>query len=142
MMPDVSNGHAGTAELDALVIGLCQAPAVLPGLSRSGTTIAAGLGRGLSPQAAATFSFLLAVPAVGGAVALKLIKGLIGTSELQTPIPYLAIGIVVSFLVGLAALWVLVRVLETGRLQLFAWWCLPLGVAVVAWQIGLMTSAS
>jgi len=126
---------------DALFIGLCQAPAVLPGLSRSGTTIAAGLGRGLSPQAAATFSFLLAVPAVGGAVALKLVKGLLGATELQTPVPYLALGILVAFIVGLAALWVLVRILETGRIQVFAWWCLPLGIAVISWQLWLQSSA-
>lgn len=141
----VQRGDADYREMtwfDALLIGICQAPAVLPGLSRSGTTIAAGLGRGLSPQAAATFSFLMAVPAVGGAVALKFVKGIMNTTELETPVSYLAIGIVISFLVGLAALWVLVRILETGRLQIFAWWCLPLGVAVVAWQLWAMASAA
>ena len=81
------------------------------------------------------------MPAVGGAVALKLVKGLLGATELQTPVPYLALGILVAFIVGLAALWVLVRILETGRIQVFAWWCLPLGIAVISWQLWLQSSA-
>ena len=84
----------------ALVIGLSQAAAILPGLSRSGTTISVGLKQGLSPRSAATFSFLLAIPAIAGAGVLKTI-GMATKTGLQTPWPYLLIGGVVSFLVGL-----------------------------------------
>ena len=70
----------------ALVIGLFQAVAPLPGISRSGTTIAAGLAVGLSRQAATTFSFLLAIPAIGGAILLETWK-LISDSLSETPPP-------------------------------------------------------
>lgn len=125
---------------ETLWIGLCQATALLPGLSRSGTTISSGLGLGLKPQAAATFSFLLAIPAVGGAVTLEILE-ILGGATIQTPASYLIVGALVSFIVGLAALWVLVRMLERGKLQWFALWCVPLGIAVIIWQLSLPTPA-
>jgi undecaprenyl-diphosphatase len=118
----------------ALVIGLSQAAAILPGLSRSGTTISVGLKQGLSPRSAATFSFLLAIPAIAGAGVLKTI-GMVTKTGLQTPWPHLLIGGVVSFLVGLWAISWLINWLERGRLRLFAWWCIPLGVMVTIWQL-------
>jgi undecaprenyl-diphosphatase len=118
----------------ALLIGLSQAVAILPGVSRSGSTICTALGLGLAPQSAATFSFLLAIPAIGGAALVELVKG-VGETTSATPATHLAIGIIVSFVVGLASLQWLVTLLEKGRLQLFAWWCIPVGAAVIAWQI-------
>lgn len=118
----------------ALWIGIAQAFAILPGISRSGATIATGLANRLDRESAATFSFLLAIPAISGAGLVHLIdlagKGGSGTQPL-----HLAIGAVVSFAVGLLALWWVVRWLEQGRLQLFAWWCIPVGIAVIIWQL-------
>ncbi|MCH2113758.1 MAG: undecaprenyl-diphosphate phosphatase [Pirellulales bacterium] len=115
-----------------LVIGLVQAVAVLPGISRSGFTIAAGLGTGLNRQAAATFAFLLAIPAIGGAGLLEgmdaLSKGTTGTHPVN-----LAVGLLVSFAVGWVALKLLVRWVQRGQLAGFAYYLLPLGMAVVAW---------
>lgn len=119
----------------ALLIGCCQAFALLPGISRSGTTIVAGLLVGLRRDSAATFSFFLAILAIlGGAVleAKKLWAS--GTSE---PPGLLAFGAVVSFVVGVASLKLLLRWLNQGHLAWFAWWCIPVGAAVIAWQLAI-----
>ena len=118
----------------AFIIGLAQAFAILPGISRSGSTIVAGLGLGLRRDEAATFSFLLAIPAIAGAGLLET-KDLLTESTNQTPILWLLIGGTVSFVIGLAALAWLVRWIQEGRLQLFAWWLFILGPAVIIWQL-------
>ena len=118
----------------ALLIGLFQAFAILPGISRSGSTITAGLGAGLRRDEAAAFSFLLAIPAIAGA---GLIEGLhrFKTPPDPTFAVMLAVGALVSFLVGLLALWWLVRWLEKGRLHWFAWWVFAMGAGVLLWQL-------
>ena len=120
----------------ALLIGLFQAFAILPGISRSGSTIVAGLGTGLRRDEAATFSFLLAIPAIGGAGLLE-VKDLIEQSSNGTPVLALLVGGLVSFVVGLAALAWLVRWIQKGQLHYFAWWVLVLGPVVIAWQLWL-----
>ncbi len=134
-----SSGVGRYADLDdrqSLLIGLSQAFAILPGISRSGSTISAGLRLGLSPTDAATFSFLLAIPAIGGA---GLLKGLEAAKDgLATPWPHLLAGGVTSFVIGLVALFWLIQWLQRGRLRLFAWWCIPLGIAVTIWQVWLL----
>lgn len=118
----------------ALWIGIAQACAVLPGISRSGLTIVAGLSLGLRREAAATFSFLLAIPVIGGAGILEgcdlLQSGKLGIQATQ-----LAIGVAVAMVVGLLALAWLLRWLRQGRLYLFAWWCFAVGAAVIAWHL-------
>jgi undecaprenyl-diphosphatase len=118
----------------AFLIGIGQAAAIMPGLSRSGATISAGLRLGLSRDSAATFSFLLAIPVIGGACFLE-IRSLLQQATFVTPPSYLAIGAVISFVVGLVSLIWLIRLLERGRLHYFACWCIPLGVAVIVWQL-------
>jgi undecaprenyl-diphosphatase len=118
----------------ALGIGVLQAFAILPGISRSGATIVAGLAFGLNRQEAAAFSFLLAVPAIVGAGLWELLK-LLRQPATSDPLALLALGAVLAFLVGLASLWWLVRWLGQGRLHYFAWWVLILGPVVIAWQL-------
>ena len=117
----------------AVLIGAFQAFAVLPGISRSGATIAAGIFVGLRRDRAATFAFLLAIPAIAGAGVLETID-IMQEGTTGTPIVSLAVGLLVSFLVGLAALAILIRFVQRGRLAVFAWYLVPLGIAVVLWQ--------
>ncbi|QDU93009.1 undecaprenyl-diphosphate phosphatase [Lignipirellula cremea] len=121
--------------LQTVLIGCSQALALLPGLSRSGSTITAGLRCGLSPEQAATFSFLLAIPAIGGAGVLELAKFVIKKEVATTPVSFLAIGALVAFGVGIFSLWWLMRWIEKGRLQWFAAWCIPLGVFIVGLEL-------
>ncbi len=110
--------------VSALVVGAAQAAALMPGISRSGSTIAAGLLRGLKREEAARFSFLLSVPAILGAGILELRKmdgagvGL-----------HLAVGFVVSAVTGYSALRLLLRFVRRGRLHLFSWYCWAAGIA-------------
>ncbi len=118
----------------ALVIGMFQAFAILPGISRSGSTIVAGLGCGMKREEAATFSFLLAIPVIGGAGLLDM-KDLLSNSNHTVSLSVLALGAAVSFAVGLAALGWLVNWVREGHLHWFAWWLVPLGISVIAWRI-------
>lgn len=135
-------GRAGTARgreageltlADALFVGVMQGVAIAPGLSRSGTTIAAGLLRGLAPGAAARFSFLLSLPAVAGATLLDIKDIAVGGSPV--PLPALAAGAAVAAVTGVFAIRFLLRVLAEGRLRAFAYYVWALGLAVLAWQL-------
>jgi undecaprenyl-diphosphatase len=121
---------------DSLVIGICQAAAILPGLSRSGSTIAAGLGAGLTRPAAVTYSFLLAIPALAGAGLLEVLS-IVAKGSPPVPLTWLFAGGTVSLVVGLTALWSLERVLQRGWLHWFGWYCIGLGAVVIAWQLAL-----
>ena len=117
---------------ESALIGLAQAAAILPGLSRSGSTISTALVLGLSRPAAATYSFLLAIPALAGAGVFKAASILKDNEQLSTAPLNLVIGAAVAFVVGLAAISVLTRLLERGRLHYFAWYCVGLGLIVMA----------
>ena len=115
----------------AMMIGCFQAFAILPGVSRSGSTILGGRLLGLKNEDSVTFSFLLAIPAILGAslLAVKDIwQQLRAGDTLEFSIAELAIGALVSFLVGLVALTWLIGWSRKDRLHWFAWWCFPAGV--------------
>ncbi len=111
----------------ALVIGLAQAFAIFPGISRSGSTIVAALMLGLARKEAGRFSFYLALPAIFGAALLQ-IKDI---SEVVLPLGAILSGFLVSFISGVIALKILLRFVEKGQLHYFAYYCLPVGVAAV-----------
>ncbi len=125
-------------EIDALgprratAIGLAQAAAILPGLSRSGMTISASLLAGLRPDEATRFAFLMAIPVILGASALKLPRLF---EQGENPATPLAIAGVVCFAVSYAALAALVRVVRARRLQPFAWYCWALAAGVLVWRV-------
>jgi undecaprenyl-diphosphatase len=108
--------------LDAIIIGLFQALALFPGISRSGATISGGLLRGLEREQAARFSFLLAVPTMLGAGFIALLD-LSRAADSATQIAPLLVGMLAAALVGLAAIHWLLSFLRTRRLYGFALYC-------------------
>jgi len=118
---------------DALLIGIVQGLAIIPGISRSGSTISIALFLGVDRKVAGRYSFLLSIPAIVGALVLGL-----DTPELQTTIPMGTImaGSVVSALVGWFALVILLRVVDRGQLHRFAPYCWVVGIVtlVTAWM--------
>jgi undecaprenyl-diphosphatase len=118
---------------DAIVIGLAQAIALAPGISRSGSTIAAGLARGMRRDAAARFSFLLGTPAFLGAGLLAIIDALaVDPTEVTAQLPMLAVGFLVSALSGYAAIRFLLAYLRSRTLYIFAIYCIVMATFVLA----------
>jgi len=121
----------------ALVIGTAQALALVPGISRSGSTIAAGMCAGLSPARAARFSFLMSIPAIGGAALLELPElfsggpGSLGSPGM--PSEWALIGaVLLSGAVGWGALKLLLAVLQRGAFAWFALYCAAVGLFVLS----------
>ncbi len=114
----------------ALVIGCFQAVAILPGISRSGSTIFGGRLIGLRGPDAVTFSFLLAIPAILGATVLE-VKDLVEEGISGEEVTLLAIGALISFALGIFALRWLMYWSDRDRLHWFALWCGPLGLLVI-----------
>ncbi|MFH1841714.1 MAG: undecaprenyl-diphosphate phosphatase [bacterium] len=114
--------------LKALFIGIAQALAITPGISRSGATIAASLWSGLPRAEAARFSFLLSVPAVGGALALKLFEGEYATSS---GLLQLVLAAVAAFGVGLLAIRWTAQAVVARHFWKFCFYCLILGAVVI-----------
>jgi undecaprenyl-diphosphatase len=113
----------------AMVIGIAQGLAVLPGISRSGSTIVAALLLGGERARAAQLSFLMAVPAISGALLLQL-SSMRLDEALANPAPYV-VGTVVSGLVGIVALRLLLNMLKAARFHHFAWWCWGVGLLAI-----------
>ncbi|MFQ6014318.1 MAG: undecaprenyl-diphosphatase UppP [Anaerolineae bacterium] len=112
--------------LDAVLIGLAQAVAIAPGISRSGATIAMGLFRGLNREVAARYSFLLATPIILAAGLLKL-KDLAAPSTPHTQIPPLIVGFVAAAISGYLGIKLLLSYLQQGKLYIFAAYCWAVG---------------
>ena len=116
---------------DAITVGLAQALAIIPGVSRSGSTLTMARFRGFSREASARFSFLLSTPIIAGAAAKKgweLHKD--GLPD-DMKIPYL-VGIVVSGVVGLVVIAFFMKYLRHNSLSLFVWYRILFGIIVVA----------
>lgn len=117
---------------DAILVGLAQAVATLPGVSRSGTTITAGMLQGFDRTFAVRFSFLMSIPAVLGANIISLIDALkagFDTSLLPT---YLA-GVAVAMVVGCLSIGLLKRIVAKNKFGNFAYYCWAMGaISLVA----------
>ena len=110
----------------ALLVGAVQGLAVIPGISRSGATIAAGMLAGADRETAADFSFLASVPAILGALVVSLPE--LAALDAAVDVPAMAAGMAVSFAAGWLALTVLLRIVRRGRLHLFAVYLIPVGL--------------
>jgi undecaprenyl-diphosphatase len=119
---------------EALVIGCFQAFALLPGVSRSGSTIVGGILCGLSPAEAAVFAFLLAVPVMLGAGCLEALE-LASHANTSLHLPQLLLGVAIAGIVGWLAIAWLMRWVRTGRLLLFAYWVFAVGGGTFLWLL-------
>jgi len=127
----------------AIVIGLAQAVALIPGVSRSGSTIATGLFRGLSREKAARFSFLMSMPVVFGAGLLTAIKEMKKASEAGLGISFgeqadllpLIIGFASSALAGFAAVYFLMKFIKNHTLRGFGVYLFGIGTAAIVWNL-------
>ena len=106
------------------LVGIVQGLAIIPGISRSGSTISISLLLGLSPQVAAQYSFLLSIPAILGAVGLKLKD----VGEITIAPTVIVAGTLTSFIVGYIALRFLLALLNRGKFSVFSYYCFALGI--------------
>jgi undecaprenyl-diphosphatase len=113
--------------LTALAIGIAQAFAIIPGISRSGSTISTALYLKIDPYHAARFSFLLSLPVIAGATLLKA-KDLLANGGAEESFVVLAVGMAVSFASGYGAIKLLLRIVERGKIRWFSLYCLVVGV--------------
>jgi len=118
---------AGLTAFGAVVIGIAQALAIAPGISRSGATIAAGLLVGLTRPDAARFSFLLAIPVILGAGMLELLR-LLQMGSVAAQVPLLVSGFLAAAITGYAAIRFLLDYLRHHTLHLFAVYCWIVGL--------------
>jgi undecaprenyl-diphosphatase len=112
---------------DAVVVGIAQAFALIPGISRSGMTISAGDGRKFGPLEAARYAFLLGIPAIGGA-GLSQLPDLVGSGDFGVE---MLVGLGVAAVTGYLAIALLLRMIGSVGLNPFAAYCLIVGLATV-----------
>ena len=118
----------------AILIGCAQAIAIIPGISRSGSTICMALFLGVKRETAAEFSFLLAIPAILGASVLKAGDLFSGTGNLS--ISAIVVGTTVAYLSGYFAIRLLLAVVRRGRLDLFGYYCAAVGIGgLIVWSV-------
>ncbi len=118
---------------DALYIGVVQGLAILPGISRSGATIAIGLLRGIDRKTAARYSFLLSIPAILGALVLGCLD-ISGATAHRQATGIMVGGALVAFVVGYLALRILVYMIQKGRFFIFAPYCWLLGTLCLVYS--------
>jgi undecaprenyl-diphosphatase len=121
---------------DAFIIGLAQAAAVLPGLSRSGSTIATGLLLGNKKESLAQFSFLMVIPPILGEALLDVLKMLKGEDVMGgiETLP-LVIGFLAAFLSGCVACKWMINIVKKGKLIYFGIYCAIVGVVTIITQL-------
>jgi len=118
---------------EALIVGVSQAIAILPGISRSGATISTSVLLGIDREKAARFSFLMVIPLILGKMAKDILSGDI-SSESVDMLP-LAFGFIAAFLTGLAACVWMIQLVKKSKLSYFAIYCLVAGLIAIAWSI-------
>ncbi len=118
---------------NAFLVGLCQAFALMPGVSRSGSTITGGLLNGLERSEAVRFSFLLSIPAICGASVLKLPDFFANIPDTNTLLIYVT-GAAVSAVVGVCAIKLLAFISKKSNFRMFSYYCFAVGTAAVVYS--------
>lgn len=129
-LSDKAKGNQPVDGNKSFLLGIVQGLAVIPGISRSGSTIAAALFMGVKREEAAEFSFLISIPAILGATVLQLKD--VDISMISDLNAYL-FGMIAAFVSGLIALAILIPLVKKGRLTIFAIYCLIVGFVTVIW---------
>ena len=129
-MPRGNRSEKSMRVTDALIIGLCQCVATIPGISRSGTTITAGMATGLDREFAVKFSFLMSIPAVLGATLLTLIDAF-KTGINASLLPVYLVGTVISTVVGVFAIRLVRSITTKGKFGNFSYYCWTVGVLTI-----------
>jgi undecaprenyl-diphosphatase len=119
--------------MDAIIIGVSQAIAIMPGISRSGATISTSVLLGVDKEKSARFSFLMVVPLIFGKIAKDLKDGAFDTSNIDV-IP-LSFGFVFAFVTGLAACTWMIAIVKKSKLKYFAVYCLIVGVLAIGYSL-------
>ncbi len=130
-LPHLRPASAAISLPVALIMGLAQAVALIPGISRSGSTLVTARLMGVMPRKAAEFSLLMSFIPIAGATVIKLIGRFMDASPGEISGIFLIAGMFASLVVGYAAIIILVRVLEAGRLWWFGPYCLAAGAIVI-----------
>lgn len=134
----VSERRKGNRELgylDSIVIGVAQGIAFIPGISRSGVTITAGLLRRVKKEAAFRYSFLLSIPAVIGTATASTIMEFRNLSIQSINIPFVLLGVITSMIIGYVSLKLLQRIVMKERFHLFAYYCWIVGSIVIFYYL-------
>ena len=129
-MKDGRKGVGQMSIFDALIIGLCQCVATVPGLSRSGTTITAGIATGLKRDFAVKFAFLMSLPAVLGANILSIADAARQGIDMSS-LPAYLIGMAVAMVSGIASIHLLKYIANKGKFGGFAYYCWVVGVLAI-----------
>ena len=119
---------------DALIIGLCQCVATIPGLSRSGTTITAGIATGLRREYAVKFSFLMSIPAVLGANILSFADAIKAGID-WAYVPAYLVGMVLALLSGIASIHFIRYISAKAKFGGFAYYCWVVGVLAIVMSL-------
>ena len=122
---------------DAFTVGMCQGIATLPGLSRSGTTVAACLLCGFDRKFAVKYSFIMSIPAIIGALILQL--GKVATVSIKTiEIVYYVIGMLIAAAVGFVCIKVMIAIVQSKRFKGFAFYCMAIGaISIICFLVQL-----
>jgi undecaprenyl-diphosphatase len=118
---------------NALLIGIAQAIAILPGISRSGATISTSVLLGVDREKAARFSFLMVVPLIFGKIAKDLLDG--GMSSSSSDIMPLIVGAIAAFTAGLVACKWMIALVKKSQLKYFSYYCFAAGIAAVGYSL-------
>jgi len=115
--------------LNAGIIGVSQAIAILPGISRSGATISTSVLLGIDREKAARFSFLMVVPLIFGKIAKDVMSDEFGTSSISTA--SLSVGFIFAFVTGLLACTLMIKLVKNSKLSYFSIYCFIIGAAAI-----------
>lgn len=128
------NTHKAVTPVDSFVIGIAQAIAIMPGISRSGATIATSVMLGVSREQATRFSFLMVLPLIIGKMILDVNELYqTGGSEIDIPLSSLLVGFLAAFIAGLFACQWMIKLVRKANLKYFAYYCFLVGVTAAVY---------